>query len=637
MTHIRPVQLLVLGGILFVGAIIFSAVLLLSNLHDRALTESSRELNNIVLVLSEQTDRTIRATELIEDSLIERMHALGVSSPEDYERVMSGYDMHLFLKEKVAGWPHIGSLTLINSTGNLFNFSRSWPLPKIEVTDREFFKVLQSNAQINTFMGEPVRNRATGSWTIHLVRRVAGPQGEFLGLILGAMEMQYFEECFATINLGQQSSISLFRDDGILLASHPSPDPTSARSYAENAGLMKILAATKEGTVEERTVIDDADQLIAARKLQHYPFVLMARTPVAAALTGWVRELQVGVTAAGLLILITGGIVYLGVRQFRNYELFSKARTEQAESESARAMAEAKLLKQERLILLEHEARREAADAAISSFRQSVERILTRIGDSVAEMKSTAVALSAAAAESSVRAKDAVQVSNDASASVGEAKSAAKELSHSVEEIATRLGQASELVRVATTEASTTNRNISELALAANEIGDIVKLIEEVASQTNLLALNATIEAARAGVAGKGFAVVASEVKSLAVQTGKATQQIAAQVAAMQRATTDAVDGIQRNADLLREINEHTSTVAAAVRQQNMAAEIISRNVKMAAEGTNIAVAVLDEFAATTANACSSADTVIATSGAVQDAAAELRAETNKFLGTVAA
>src|ERR1700686_2602790 len=160
MMRIRPIQLLILCGILFVGAIISSSVLLLSNLHKRALTENFRELNNIVLMLSEQTDRAIRATELLEDSLIERVQALGVASPEDYERVMSGRDMHLFLKEKVAGWPHIGSLTLINSKGNLFNFSRSWPPPKIEVTDREFFKVLQSNAQINTFMGEPVRNRA---------------------------------------------------------------------------------------------------------------------------------------------------------------------------------------------------------------------------------------------------------------------------------------------------------------------------------------------------------------------------------------------------------------------------------------------------------------------------------------------
>lgn len=201
MIRIRPIQLLVLCGILFIGAVVSSTVLLLSNLHQRALTENSRELNNIGLMLSEQTDRAIRATELLEDSLIERMQALGVTSPESYEQLMSGHDMHLFLKEKAAGWPHIGSLTLINAKGTLFNFSRSWPLPKIDVTDREFFNVLRSDRQLQTFMGEPVRNRATGTWTIHLVRKVSGPRGEFLGLILGAMEMQYFDQYYATINL----------------------------------------------------------------------------------------------------------------------------------------------------------------------------------------------------------------------------------------------------------------------------------------------------------------------------------------------------------------------------------------------------------------------------------------------------
>src|SRR5438132_398369 len=100
MIRIRPFQLLILCGVLFVGAVISSTVLVLSNLHQRALTESSRELNNVVLVLAEQTDRAIRATELLEDSLIERIQALGVSSPETYESIMSGHDIHLFLKEK---------------------------------------------------------------------------------------------------------------------------------------------------------------------------------------------------------------------------------------------------------------------------------------------------------------------------------------------------------------------------------------------------------------------------------------------------------------------------------------------------------------------------------------------------------
>jgi methyl-accepting chemotaxis protein len=73
-----------------------------------------------------------------------------------------------------------------------------------------------------------------------------------------------------------------------------------------------------------------------------------------------------------------------------------------------------------------------------------------------------------------------------------------------------------------------------KLSAGANRIGAVVTLIRDVAEQTNLLALNATIEAARAGHAGRGFAVVANEIKQLASQTAKATEDIAAQIVAIQ-------------------------------------------------------------------------------------------------------
>jgi methyl-accepting chemotaxis protein len=125
------------------------------------------------------------------------------------------------------------------------------------------------------------------------------------------------------------------------------------------------------------------------------------------------------------------------------------------------------------------------------------------------------------------------------------------------------------------------------LSRAAQEIGDVVKLITAIAEQTNLLALNATIEAARAGDAGRGFAVVASEVKELASQTAKATEEIAGQVTAIQAATGNCVAAIGGISDTIREISGITTTIAAAVEEQDSATREIARSVQQAAAGTS--------------------------------------------------
>jgi hypothetical protein len=239
-------RLLVLCGALLVAAVAVGTGFILSNLRNRALADCERELRNIAVVLAEQTDRAFQAVEFIQSSLIERMQVLGIGSAEDYERMMSGYDVHLMLKEKVSGWPHIGSITLINSQGKLFNFSRFWPLPDIDVTDREFYRVLKSDARPTSFMGEPVRNRATGSWTIHLVRRVAGTNGEFLGLVLGAMEMDYFEQYFATIVLRPESRIALFRDDDDVVSASAKTQSSAQTVLAASEAVESAAASLRE-------------------------------------------------------------------------------------------------------------------------------------------------------------------------------------------------------------------------------------------------------------------------------------------------------------------------------------------------------------------------------------------------------
>jgi len=291
----------------------------------------------------------------------------------------------------------------------------------------------------------------------------------------------------------------------------------------------------------------------------------------------------------------------------------------------------------ERASLTAQEARRRAADAAIASFRERVESVLTTVGDSATAMKATATALSGSSEKTSQRAESAVSASNEASTNVTTAATAAEELLRSIAEIGRQLGHTTEVVGHAATEAKSTNDQVAGLAKAAQKIGDVVKLIQAIAEQTNLLALNATIEAARAGESGKGFAVVASEVKFLAVQTAKATKEIDGQISAVQSMTAGAVEAIGRISARMQEINTHAASVAASVGQQNAATSEITHNVASAAKETREVAAVLGEVAGAIAETSSSAQMLLSAADAVQQAAVNLRGEVDGFLRQVAA
>jgi len=299
-------------------------------------------------------------------------------------------------------------------------------------------------------------------------------------------------------------------------------------------------------------------------------------------------------------------------------------------------ITERRSAEQKSALLGEQEARRAVVDDAIVWFRGSVEGVLKTVTDSVAAMKSTASVLSATSNDTTAQTAGAVRTSNDAFVGVETAATAADELSKSIAEINRQLGSASEVVSAAAEEAQSTNRVIGGLAHAAQKIDDVVKLIQSVAGQTNLLALNATIEAARAGAAGKGFAVVASEVKALAIQTGKATDDIAAQIAAVQTATQSAVRAIGSISGRMEEIRQFTSAIATSVEQQNGATAEISDNVAAAASGTKSVVAVLQRVSGAITEMQSSADTVLTASDAVEKAADSLRGSVDGFLRKVA-
>ena len=281
--------------------------------------------------------------------------------------------------------------------------------------------------------------------------------------------------------------------------------------------------------------------------------------------------------------------------------------------------------------------RRSAMESLANDFERSVSGIVRSVSSAATGMQDTAQSMTSTASDASARAATVSAASENASNNVGTVASAAEELSSSVAEISRQVSRSSEIASQAVQDAQRTNGIVQALSTGAEKIGEVVKLIHSIAAQTNLLALNATIEAARAGESGRGFAVVASEVKALANQTAKATEEISAQVAAMQASTSDAVASIGGIGETIAKMSEITASISTSIDQQGDATREIARNIQQVAAGSNEINANIGSVTTAAAATGKAASDVLGNAKELDNQSGMLRNAVDQFLAKVRA
>ncbi|NEU95129.1 methyl-accepting chemotaxis protein [Bradyrhizobium uaiense] len=276
-------------------------------------------------------------------------------------------------------------------------------------------------------------------------------------------------------------------------------------------------------------------------------------------------------------------------------------------------------------------------DDLTRAFEAKVTELVGGLSAASSVMENTAQSMSATAAATNRQAAVVAAASDQTSTNVQTVASATEELTSSISEIARQVATSTEIAARAVDHARRTGDTARSLAEGAQKIGDVVTLIQSIAAQTNLLALNATIEAARAGEAGRGFAVVASEVKSLAGQTAKATTEISEQITAIQTASDETVTAIRSVVDVITEIDQIGTAIAAAIEEQGSATKEISRSVQEAARGTQEVNSNISGVQRAADDTGAAATQVLGAAEQLSTQSKDLAGQVNRFLSDVRA
>ncbi len=301
------------------------------------------------------------------------------------------------------------------------------------------------------------------------------------------------------------------------------------------------------------------------------------------------------------------------------------------------------MIESERLRAAQQEAaqtqleRAKRIENSIATFDSVISDIVRTVSTAATELQATAQSMSASSEETARQSTAVAAASDQATQNVQTVASATEELSASIREISQQVMQSTGMIAESVKQAEQSDQQVRGLTQAAQKIGDVVKLINDIAGQTNLLALNATIEAARAGEAGKGFAVVASEVKALANQTAKATEEIAAQIRAIQEATQISAQSIQGVTQTIGMVSETATAISAAVEEQGSATQEIARNVQQAAIGTQEVSSNITGVAEAAQQAGAAAAQVLAAAAELGKNGESLKLRVDAFLDEVRA
>lgn len=256
--HIRTIALIwLVSGLLLIAAWIHVEALV-TNGRAHEIASAERDLANITRLTQEHTNRTLRSADQVIRFVQSRYLEIGDRLNLTELTQKGVIDSEIFNQVGIIDAKGIYVMANLPTTG------------KLDLSDREHFKVHVAADTGELFVSKPVLGRASGKWSIQLTRRITRPNGEFAGVVVVSIDPGYFTRFYNELNLGSEGMAALYGLDGIARARKVGSKEEFGTSAVKAKMFELIGQGTPSGSYTQISVVDDVERIYHFRKVPQY-------------------------------------------------------------------------------------------------------------------------------------------------------------------------------------------------------------------------------------------------------------------------------------------------------------------------------------------------------------------------------
>jgi diguanylate cyclase (GGDEF)-like protein len=306
---------LFIGACVLIGFVLAGMAVLDAYLRKLLIKEGARSAQSLSYVLSDATDRSLQSVFSTVSKVVDRLQGDGVGSIATLRAAASADDMRAMLLQRVSEDPFLDSIFIVAADGKISSSDTERLTSIAELHGQSYLDSLRDASSDAVYVSTPFKSTNNGTWQLSLSKRVSAPGGSFLGVVSGVVKLVRFDDLLQKVALGEHGSISIFRDDGSIIACFPQREIAFGSNLADSDLYVRFISGKLDGVTRQKSDVDGVDRMFSVVHSSKFPVASVVAVAMNDVMATWLPQAEaLALGAAVIVVAIAFGAIMLAIR-----------------------------------------------------------------------------------------------------------------------------------------------------------------------------------------------------------------------------------------------------------------------------------------------------------------------------------